>query len=375
MNTAELSANRITISGTALEQNYRCIAERVGPEVAVLAMVKADAYGHDMVFAAKAFARAGCRIFGVAEIGEGVRLRQAGIVGDILVMVGFLPEQAQLFFTYDLTPVVFDAATITGLAELAVQQGKILPVQLKVDCGMSRLGIAPRQAAAFAEMVGRSSGLRLAGILSHFPAADQPESPTTATAYDLFNGACRQLDDHKSLLRHIANSGAVLNFPETFGNMVRAGIALYGYAADGQEGHARAAGLLPAMTFSTRIVQVKEIAAGTGVSYGHTYTTTRPTRLAILPVGYEDGYSRSLSNRAEVLIGGRRAAVRGRICMNLCMVDISEIDGVHAGDEAVLLGAQGDQHIWADELAGLAGTISYEILCMLGNNNVRILEE
>lgn len=376
MNTAGLSVNRITISGAALEQNYRRISERVDPTVAVLAMVKADAYGHDMVFAAKSFARAGCRYFGVAEIGEGVRLRQAGIGGDIFIMVGFPPEQAQLFFTYNLTPVVFDLAAIAGLADLAEQQGRVLPVQLKVDCGMSRLGISPHQAAEFADYIGRRKGLRLAGVLTHLPASDQAGHPSTTTACELFSAACGQIgDDDNSLLRHIANSGAVLNFPETFGNLVRAGIALYGYAPDGREQHARAAGLIPAMTFATRIAQVKEIAAGTGISYGHTYTTSRPTRLAVLPVGYEDGYSRRLSNRVEVLIGGRRAAIRGRICMNLCMADITDIDGVQAGDEAVLLGSQGDQQIWADEIAGLADSISYEILCMLGNNNIRILED
>jgi alanine racemase len=184
---------------------------------------------------------------------------------------------------------------------------------------------------------------------------------------------CANVREKYEGFRHIGNSGGVFNFPETCCDMVRPGISLYGYYPDGQAGADRARGerLRPAMSFTSRVLQVKTVPAGSGVSYGHTYITPSETRLAILPVGYEDGYLRSLSNRAEVLVKGKRAPVRGRICMNMCMIDITGIDGVEPGDEAVLLGAQGEDAITADEIAEWAGTISYEVLCLIGNNNER----
>jgi alanine racemase len=340
-------------------------------------MVKGDGYGHDMVFAAKAFASAGCHIFGVAELCEGVRLRQAGIVGEIFVMVGFEPDQAESIFRYDLTPVVFSMEAIEILSQTAVKLGKSLKIHLKVDSGMSRLGVAPEELAEYADKIFNLPGIVLAGVVSHFSAADNVSSPSTSRAFQVFTEACRSLEKEISGLRHIANSAAVLNFPETHCDMVRTGISLYGYSPDGIREHGQVNGryLRPAMSFTTRIAQVKEVPAGAGISYGHTHITNRPTRLAVLPVGYEDGYSRSLSNRSEVLINGRKAPILGRVCMNLCMADITDIEGVRAGDEAVLLGEQGRETITADDIARLANTISYEILCMLGNNNERVFIE
>jgi len=186
------------------------------------------------------------------------------------------------------------------------------------------------------------------------------------------NSAKKCIDAGSTVNFHIANSGAILNFPNTHGDMVRGGIALYGYHPDPKR---RGDGFRPVMSFSTRVLQVKDLASGVGVGYGHTYVTTKKTRLAVLPVGYEDGFSRQLSNCGEVLIRGRRAPIRGRVCMNLCMVDISDIEGVEAGDEVVVLGKQGKQSITADDVASKIGTISYEVLCMIGNNNERKFKE
>lgn len=336
-------------------------------------MVKGDGYGHGMIEAARSFAKAGCHIFGVAELCEGVCLRQAGIQGEIFVMVGFLPESVEHFFSSDLTPVVFSREAVELLSQTAVHLEREITVHLKIDTGMSRLGVMPDEVASFAELIEDLPGVRLAGLLSHFPEADDSGSPDTLRAFQVYSEACRSIASKFSGIRHIANSGAVLNFPETLCDMGRAGIALYGYSPNGQwlDGKVGETYLRPAMSFATRIAMVKEVPAGAGVSYGHTYVTTRPTRLAVLPVGYEDGYSRLLSNRGEVLIGGRRVPILGRVCMNLCMVDITEIAGVQAGDEAVLLGEQGDEKITADDIAAWAETISYEVLCMLGNNNQR----
>jgi alanine racemase len=337
-------------------------------------MVKGDGYGHGMIEAARAFATAGCGIFGVAELGEAIQLRKSGIEGDIFVMVGFLPEHAEYFFSYNLVPVVFSREGIHALSETAVRLNREIGVHLKIDCGMSRLGVMPEEIEVFADLINSLPGISLAGILSHFPEADNAQSPGTSRAFAIYSEALRRVENRFSGLRHIANSGAVLNFPETLCNMVRAGIALYGYSPDGIRENSRVGDsfLRPAMTFSTRIAMVKEVPAGTGISYGRTYVTTRTTRLAVLPVGYEDGYPRCLSNIAEVLIHGRKVPILGRVCMNLCMADITEIEGVQAGDEAVLLGEQGGEVITADDIAVKAGTISYEILCMLGNNNERV---
>jgi len=377
MPAAPHSANRITVSLSALRHNYRTICSATPVGVPILAMVKGDGYGHGMIEAARAFFEAGCRTFGVAELCEGVKLRQAGLEGEIFVMVGFLPEEVEHFFTSELTPVVFSREAIRLLSDAAVALGREIGVHLKIDCGMSRLGIMPDEIGEFAGLIRMLPGIRLAGVLSHFPEADNRNSSGTARAFAVFSEACGRLDQEFAAIRHIANSGAVLNFPETVCDMGRSGIALYGYSPDGRTENAGYGGarLRPAMTFSTRIAMVKEVPAGSGISYGHTYFTNRRTRLAVLPVGYEDGYPRCLSGSGEVLIHGNRAPLLGRICMNLCMADITDLKGVQAGDEAVLLGEQGGETITADEIAAKAGTISYEILCMLGNNNERTYDD
>ena len=367
------SYNRVTIDPTALSNNYRIIREKAGSEVKVLAMVKADGYGHDMIRAAKVFAAAGCEAFGVAEVGEAVTLREAGIRGEIYVMLGLAREHIDLVLKYDLIPVVFRIETVEWLSNAATNAGTKIGIHLKVDSGMSRLGLLPEQVDAFLERMCTLPSVYLAGIVSHFSQSDNPLSENTRESYTLYKTLCNRIGGKCDGLRHIANSGGIFNFPETCCDMVRPGISLYGYYPDAKAGADRARGerLRPAMSFTTRVIQVKTVPAGSGVSYGHTYITPSETCLAILPVGYEDGYLRSLSNRAEVLIKGHRAPVRGRICMNMCMVDITGIEGVEPGDEAVLLGSQGQDMITADEIAVWADTISYEVLCLIGNNNER----
>ena len=365
------SYNRVSISPKALRNNFKIIQEKAG--VKVLAMVKADGYGHDMVRAAAVFAAAGCESFGVAEIDEAVTLRKAGIRGEIFIMLGFMHEHVDLVLQYNLTPVVFRIETAQCLSNAAVKAGREIGIHLKVDSGMSRLGLLPDQVDAFLERMCSLPSLYLAGIVSHFSQSDDPDSGNTGKSYGIYTAMCNRINARCDGIRHIANSGGVFNFPETCGDMVRPGISLYGYYPDGEEGMRRAKGekLVPAMSFTTQVLQVKTLPAGAGVSYGHTYITPAAARLAIIPVGYEDGYLRSLSNRGEVLIKGRRAPIRGRICMNMCMADISEIEGVRPGDEVVLMGRQGQESITADEIAAWAGTISYEFLCLIGNNNER----
>lgn len=342
-----------------------------------MAMIKADAYGHGMVQTAHVFSRAGCDCFAVAEIAEGVALRRAGIRGEIFVLLGFQASEAQLFFDYDLTPVLFDHQAMQSLSQAAIRNKTTIAVHLKIDCGMGRLGFMPEELPAILARLEELPGVTLAGIMSHFPLADDPASPCTLKMYRHFQKACARTDRQNPVFCHIANSGATLYFPQTCCTMVRLGISLYGYYPDGVKGRDNDKGerLIPAMSFSTQIIQVKSVPAGTGISYGHSFTTDKETRIAVLPIGYADGYLRALSNKAQVLIKGRRAKIIGRICMNLCMADITDIPGVEPGEPVMILGSQGTETITADEVAEWMGTISYEVLCLFGNNNERHMND
>jgi len=336
-------------------------------------MIKAEAYGHGMIQAARIFSRAGCGCFAVTRIQEGMELRRAGITGQIFILLGFQASEEQLFFDYDLTPVIFDYQALGLLSRAAVRQNKKMAVHLKVDCGMGRLGFMPAELPELMARLEDFPGITLAGIMSHFPLADDPASQCTMEIYRRFQRACDLSGLPDLVLCHIANSGAALYFPKTCNEMVRLGISLYGYYPDGAQGRKKDMGekLVPAMSFTTRVIQIKSVPAGTGISYGHSFITNRETRIAVLPVGYADGYLRTLSNKAQVLIKGQRAKIIGRICMNLCMADVTDIPGVEPGEQVVLLGSQGAETITADEIAGWTGTISYEVLCLFGNSNER----
>lgn len=365
--------NCVRISSSALRHNYTYIKGLVAPHVPVMAMVKADAYGHGMVMAARAFAQAGCANFGVAELREAVVLREAGIGGAMYVTLGFLPEDADLILQHDLTPVIYTHETAELLSRRAMALGRELGVHIKVDTGMGRLGLLPEALPAFIAAVAALPGLRVAGIMSHFAEADIPGSASTIRALATVNEVFREVKSRYAAICHIANSGAVLNFPASACDMVRCGIALYGYdpAGRGAAAAAHAGQLVPAMSFVSKVMQVKTLPPGSGVSYGHTYRAEEPVTLAVLPVGYEDGYSRLFSNRAEVLLHGQRVPVRGRVCMNMCMVDVTGLPDVKPGDEVVILGRQGEELISAEDLAEWMTSISYEVLCLLGNNNKR----
>lgn len=362
------SFNKAIISRRALLHNFRLLQEKASPS-AFLAMVKADAYGHGMLECSDYLFRNGCTIFGVAELGEAVSLRKNGISGKIFIMMGFDPQFAEAVVQQQITPVIYDRLSLHALSQAASKQNQKVAVHLKVDSGMNRLGIQLEQVDEFLDLIDTLPGVELEGVASHFPCADDRLSPETRKNYQRFT-VFRERIANENLTYHIANSAGTLFHEETRRDMVRCGISLYGYYPDGVMMDTEA-GLQPVMSFTTRVLQVKDVPQGEGISYGHTFRTLQPSRIAILPVGYEDGYSRKLSNCGEVIIRGRRAPVRGRVCMNMCMVDVTDIPGVETGDEVVILGAQGNETINADDLARQCGTISYEILCMIGNNNQR----
>ncbi|MDZ7642296.1 MAG: alanine racemase [Desulfurivibrio sp.] len=367
--------NLVEVDLAALRHNYRLLRRLLPPEVGIMAVVKADAYGHGLAPAAGAFAAAGADCFGVATATEGVALRDAGLDGEIVVLLGLEPEAVAAAVARELSPVVFDDALPAALSRRAVADGREVGVHLKVDLGMGRFGLEPAAAVKLAATIGKLPGLRLTGLLSHFPLADS--EPAAAT--------CRQQWRQLATLGeevaaasgcrprlHMANSAGLLRFAEARGQMVRPGLSLYGYTPlDFAVSGLDTAGLRPAMALKSRIMQIKELPAGSGVSYGHRFVTSRATRLAVLPLGYADGYPRGVSGRAQVLIGGRRVPVRGTICMNACMAEIDTVPAARVGDEVVFMGRQGEEFIGADEIADWHRTIPYEILCRLGGANER----
>ncbi len=367
------SYNQLEIDLSALRDNFRNILALVTPQVQVMAVVKADAYGHGLVETASCLAKAGATIFGVADVAEGRRLREAGITGEVVVLLGGRTGSLADLLDYELTPVVYDREYLGELAAAAAAAGRTVLVHLKVDTGMRRLGIRTEELPEFIELIGSLASLRLAGILSHFPMSDSDDlAPTREQNYRFSEIVASLGIAGEAPLIHIANSAAFLREPLSRHDLVRPGITLYG-CYPGADANLRARlPLRPVMSFKSRILQVKEVEAGAGVSYGHLFHTGRPTRLAVLPVGYADGYLRRLTGRAQVLIGGCRVPLVGRICMNLCMADITDMDGIVPGDEVVLLGHQGAEEITADELAAWQETISYEVLCLLGASNQRV---
>lgn len=369
------SLNRVEVSRAALQLNFRLCRKMAG-DARIMPMVKADGYGHGMVECARIFAAEGADAFGVAEAFEGRILREAGIKQPVFVLVGMMPETIPAMLEYRLTPVVVDGALLPQLSSQAAGKGLQIGLHVKMDAGMGRQGCLPDELPEIVRQINELPGLYLEGIMAHFPMADEPASANTLEVFDRFQqivaGVQAMLPAGCCL--HIANSGGLFHFTATALHMVRPGIALYGCSPDGNEyqGKGGEDGLVQAMRFVTRVIQVRAVPPGTGLGYGQTYTTSRQTVLAVLPVGYKDGYLRRLSGRAEVLVCGQRAPVVGRISMNLTLVDVTDVRGeVRRGDEAVLMGRQEGEMITADEVASWMDTISYEVLCLFGNLNDR----
>jgi alanine racemase len=363
------------INVAALRHNLREARALVGAAVDVLAVVKAGGYGHGAVTAARAFAAAGAAALGVATVEEGAELRGAGLESPILVLGGTLPGQEDDVLRHAVTPAVWDLDTARALGERATAVGRSVPVHVKVDTGMGRLGVLPEAVAAFGEGLRAIPGIRVDGVFSHFASAEDVSGPAVARQMALFADALEQLARAgvRPARQHLANSAAVMTLPAACRapySMVRPGIMLYGVPPD--PALAGQAALEPGMRFRTAVVQVKRVPAGTPVSYGQTFRTARPSVLATIAVGYADGYPRALSNRGHVLVRGRRAPIVGRVCMDLTVVDVTDIDGVGAGDEVVLWGRQGDGEITCSEVAAWADTIPYELLTRVGARVPRV---
>lgn len=368
--TAHVRPTVATIDLDRLRANFLAVRAALRPEAGVLAAIKGDAYGHGAVACAAALEAAGCDWFGVALVEEGKLLRAAGISRPILCMGGVGLSGADEAIQARLTPVISDLDSAERLDRAAARRHEPVGVHLKVDTGMGRLGVPLPSWEAFLDRFAALRWLRVDGLCTHLAESDaDAETARVFTREQVrrFLEAVRAARSRgfRPALLHTANSGAVLGYPEYAFDLVRPGLLLYGYNPGGRD---CALPLQPVMSVRTRVLLVRDLPAGVGVSYGRTWVTPRPSRIATLPVGYADGYPRALSNCGSVLIHGHSAPVRGRVCMDLTMVDVTDIPTpVEAGDEVVLLGAQGDREITAWDLAEAAKTIPYEILSGLSN--------
>jgi len=361
-----------TIDLAALRWNLRQARAKVGAQVKILSMVKANAYGHGAPAVARVLAEEGSDGFGVATLEEGVELRQAGIGKPILVVAGTYVEQLDQFFENNLTPVVHDLESLRRLENAVQARGTTMNVHLKIDTGMGRIGFLAAEIDSWLAELKKLRALQIEGVFSHFSTAEDVAGDFTRAQLVTFSNQVQRLraEGIAPPLVHLANSAATITFPAAYFDMVRPGIMLYGIYPSAAM--ANQTELKPVLSWQTRIVQLKKVPAGTSISYGQTFVTERESFIATLPVGYADGYSRLLSNRGAALVRGRRAPVAGRVCMDLTMLDVTAIANVQQGDEVVLLGRQGDAEITADEMAGWANTISYEVLTSIAARVPRI---
>ena len=354
------------VSLGALRRNLRAAVDLVGPQVAVLAVVKADAYGHGAVPAARAFVEAGAAAVGVSTVEEGVALRGAGIAVPVVVLGGVFPGEDDAVVAHELAAAVWTVEAARALGARARTAGRRVALHVKVDSGMTRLGLDGSDVAAAGRAIQALGGVTIDGVFSHLASADSVETASVRAQMARFRDAVGALAEQGIRPRHVhlANSAAVLAAREAHFTMVRPGLMLYGCAPAPHL--ARRAALTPALRLRTAVVQVRRVGAETPVGYGGTFVTARPSVIAVVPIGYADGFHRLNSNRAQVLIRGRRVPVVGRVCMDHTMIDVTDVPEVAVGDPVVLVGTQGGATITAEDLATWSETIPYEVLTSIG---------
>ena len=349
----------------AIRRNAEAI--KAYTEKRLIAVVKADAYGHGVVPVTKTL-RGVADMFAVASIEEGVELRQAGIREPILVLFSSFPEQVSQIVEHGLIPTISDWEFASRLN--AVASGTIIDVHVNINTGMNRSGVDWTAAVQFLNRLKTLDRITIKGIFTHFATADEADKNHVFVQLKRFSSVLEEIPNSDGLV-HAANSAAVLAVPESYFSAVRPGLSLYGVYPASEKPIA----LEPALTWKARIGWVGSISEGEGVSYGLTYKAPHQTRVAMVQVGYGDGYPRALSGIGEVLIGGTRRQIIGRVCMDVSVVRLESTDNVSIGDEAVLIGKQGDAEITVDEIAHRTGTISYEILTQIGTRVTRIFND
>jgi len=375
------------ISLSAIGQNLQAI-KKIVRNRPVIAVVKADAYGHGAVEVSKRLLKEGISYLAVAYINEAVELRDAGITIPIIVL--FDTEDVKSIFDFNLMPVIYDMDNALFLSKEAKKRKISLKVHIKVDTGMGRMGLHGSHIIRDLMKISDMHRLEVAGLLSHFSEADLADRTYAKIQLERFNEIREAVSEKlkRRIFSHIANSAAILSFQEAHLDAVRPGLMLYGYspfnqrenplpvnAEEGKTGVYSDLKLFPAMSIKTRILSIRNVPSRTPISYGRTFITKRPSRIGVIPLGYADGYNRLFSNNADVLVKGKRVPVIGRVCMDLTMTDLTDVKGAKEHDEVVIIGRQGNESITAEELAFRSNTISYEILTTLGNRSKRTYVE
>ncbi|MGE5219750.1 MAG: alanine racemase [Chloroflexota bacterium] len=357
-----------------LTHNFRLLQKQAGGSQ-VWPVLKANAYGHDAAMVAAHLIRLGCHTLCVADVEEAIALIDCGSRATFIILSATLPQHSEALVAYDCQPVVCTLEMVEALATVGGRFGKRIPVHVKVDTGMGRLGIRPDELAAFLDRCRAFPSIEVRGLMSHFPRADETDKSYSVAQLDRFRRLVEATKGSRIGIYHMANSAAIFALPDSHFDAVRPGIALYGLQP-AAIAHPVARELKPVLELKTQVIFLKEVAAGIGLSYGHAFHTQRPSLIATLPIGYGDGLSRNLSGRVEVLLHGARCPQVGRVTMDMSLIDVTALRGqVKVGDEAVIIGRQGSEEVSADELAAKLGTINYEIVTGISHRVPRITVE
>jgi alanine racemase len=359
----------------AIAHNVREIRRITNKKSEIMGVVKADAYGHGVMEVVRTILENGATCLAVSMLDEAIQLRKNGIDVPILILSYTDPVRVAEIIEYRVTQAVFSHDLAKALSDEAVRQKKNVKIHIKIDTGMTRVGFMPGYSAIKNVVeISKLPRLIVEGLFTHFASADEKDKSYTYMQFERFMGICSELNRIGVYIpiKHVANSAAIIEFPEMHLNMVRPGIIQYGmYPSD--EVDSNKIDLKPAMTLKANVILIKEVEKNTSISYGRVFTTNRESKIATIPIGYADGYTRLLTGKGQVLINGEMAPVVGKICMDQCMVDVTDLKGdVSVGDEVVLFGGQGDKEIRVEDIARSIGTINYEIVCIIGKRIPRV---
>ena len=357
-----------------LVSNINGIKSIVDKDTMIMAVIKANGYGHGSVELAKMYKELGVERIATSIVTEAVELRKAGIKGPIHLLSYTPKEQLDLVVDYDIIQGIYNYNDAVELSKAAADKGKVVQIHLKIDSGMGRIGFLPNDDSIYEIVrISKLPNIEIEGAFTHFAKADETDKSFTRTQYDRYQWVIGRLENEgiNIKVKHVSNSAAIIDLPEYNLDMVRPGIILYGYYPSEEVNKDRIS-LKPAMTLKGKISNIKKVSKDTGISYGHIYHTSKDSVIATIPIGYADGYSRMLSGKGFVYIKGKRVPIVGRICMDQLMIDVTDIDDIQIGDEAVLFGVGNDDYPKVEEIAALLGTINYELICMMGRRIPRI---